>query len=93
MLNLPNAVPYIGTMPKHDKTLIQISERNGGLHWNKVEALLKNLGGEFTEGRRGSVRIAIKGRRITVHRPHPRPECGRGLVTRIGELLDDIGEL
>ena len=80
-------------MLRHTKTLDQIRQRNGGLHWTKVEALLKHLGGEFTEGRRGSVRIAIGGRRITVHRPHPRPECGRGLVTRIRELLIDIGEL
>ena len=92
-LDTAHTVPYIGTMSKHSKTLDQIRERNGGLHWNKVESLLKSLGAEFTEGRRRSVRIVIKERRISVHRPHPRPECGRGLVTRIRELLDDIGEL
>ncbi len=80
-------------MAKHTKTLDQIRQRNGGLHWSKVAALLRHLGGEFTEGRRGSARIAIQGRRITVHRPHPRPECGRGLVGWMRELLEDIGEL
>jgi hypothetical protein len=38
-------------MSQHDKTLGQIRQLNGGLHWTKVEKLLKGYGAEVHEGR------------------------------------------
>jgi len=64
-------VPNIGTMSRNDKTLEQIRQRNGGLHWSKVQSLLRNLGGEFTEGRpeASGSRSRDDGSRFTVRTP------------------------
>jgi major membrane immunogen (membrane-anchored lipoprotein) len=31
--------------------------------------------------------------KLTVDRPHPRKECGKGLVKRVREYLNKIGKL
>jgi hypothetical protein len=80
-------------MAPHDDTLDQIRRTNGAVHWKKVEALLKHLGAEVYEGSGSTVTFVIKGRKLTVDRPHPRRECGRGLAKRIKTYLDDLGYL
>ena len=75
-------------MRRKDRAVLdQIRQLNGGLHWNKVEGLLRSLGAEISEGKGSSVRIALEGEKLIVHRPHPEPECGTGLVKRVRELL------
>jgi predicted RNA binding protein YcfA (HicA-like mRNA interferase family) len=80
-------------MPKHDKTLDQIRQLNGGLHWAKVEKLLKSYGAEVHEGQGSTVTFVADGVKLTVDRPHPRKECGKGLVKRVREYLKTIGKL
>jgi len=80
-------------MAKNEDTLDQIRHLNGGLHWKKVEALLKKLGAEVYEGSGSTVTFVLKGRKLTVDRPHPRKECGRGLVKRVREYLHELGYL
>jgi hypothetical protein len=80
-------------MAKHDKTLDQIRKLNGSLHWTKVEHLLKSYGAEVHEGSGSTVTFVVEGVKLTVDRPHPRKECGKGLVKRVREYLNKIGKL
>ena len=80
-------------MPKHSDTLEQIRLLNGGLAWKKVGALLKSLGAEVYEGSGSTVTFALGERKLTVDRPHPRKECGRGLVKRVRRFLDELGHI
>ena len=80
-------------MPSDEATLDQIRRLNAGLHWKKVEALFKRLGAEVYEGSGSTVTFVMEGRKLTVDRPHPRRECGRGLVKRIRSFLEGLGHL
>jgi predicted RNA binding protein YcfA (HicA-like mRNA interferase family) len=87
------AVLHNGTMAKHGDTVDQIRRLNPGLHWKKVEAYLKHLGAEVHEGSGSTVTFVLEGRKLTVDRPHPRRECGIGLVKRVRSFLESIGHL
>ena len=80
-------------MPKHADTLEQIRRLNGGLAWKRVEALLRSLGAEVYEGSGSTVTFALDDRKLTVDRPHPRKECGKGLVKRVRSFLDELGHI
>ena len=80
-------------MTKHSDILEQIRRLNGGLAWKKVEALLRSLGAEVYEGSGSTVTFALDDRKLTVDRPHPRKECGRGLVKRVRSFLDELGHI
>jgi hypothetical protein len=80
-------------MAPHDDTLDHIRRTNGGVHWKKVEALLRHLGAEVYQGSGSTVTFVIKGRKLTVDRPHPRKECGRGLAKSTKTYLHDLGYL
>ncbi len=80
-------------MSKHASTLEQVRRLNGGLDWKRVEALLRHLGAELYEGTGSTVTFVIRGRKLTVDRPHPRRECGRGLAKRVRTFLEFAGEL
>jgi predicted RNA binding protein YcfA (HicA-like mRNA interferase family) len=80
-------------MSRHRGTLRQIRRLNGGLEWRRVERFLDALGAESYEGSGSTVTFVLKGRKLTVDRPHPRKECGRGLVKRVRSFLDSLGYL
>ena len=80
-------------MATHEKTLDQIRNLKGGLHWKKVEALLRSLGAEVYEGSGSTVTFVLDGMKLTADRPHPRKECGRGLAKRVRTYLDGLGYL
>ena len=80
-------------MTRHADTLDQIQRLNGGLAWKRVEGLLQNLGAEVWEGSGSTVTFVLGGRKLTVDRPHPRKECGRGLVKRVRSFLDELGRI
>lgn len=80
-------------MSKHGRVLDQVKALNGNVHWTKVEALLEHYGATFEERRGSAVAIKLDGIRIVVHRPHPRKECGKGLVKRVKAFLEDCGRL
>ena len=84
-------VPCSDTMGKHEKTVEQIRRLNGGLDWKKAEALLKHFEAEVYEGSGSTVTFVIGERKLTVDRPHPRRECGKGLVKRLRSFLDSVG--
>jgi hypothetical protein len=80
-------------MATHEKTLDQIRRIHSGLHWSKVEALLRHPGAEMYGGSGSTVTFVLHGVKLTVDRPHPRKECGRGLVKRVRTYLDGLGYL
>jgi predicted RNA binding protein YcfA (HicA-like mRNA interferase family) len=80
-------------MTRRDKTLEQIQQLDGGPHWTKLEKLLKSYGAEVYEGRGSTVTFVMAGVKLTVDRPHPRKECGKGLVKRVREYLMKTGKL
>lgn len=80
-------------MGKHSKTLDQIKDLNGGLHWSRVESLFKSHGAEVYEGGGSTVTFIMDGLKFTMDRPHLRKECGRGLVKRVREYLRKCGKL
>lgn len=80
-------------MTRHEDTLEQIRRLHPGLHWRRVEALLKHLGAEVYEGSESTVAFVLDGRKLTVDRPHSRKECGIGLVKRIRAYLERLGRL
>jgi predicted RNA binding protein YcfA (HicA-like mRNA interferase family) len=92
-LDVAAVVLYHGTMPGHADTLEQIRRLNPGLHWKKVEAYLKHVGAEVYEGSGSTVTFVLDGRKLTVDRPHPRRECGIGLVKRVRSYLGSVGHL
>jgi predicted RNA binding protein YcfA (HicA-like mRNA interferase family) len=80
-------------MPRDPAILDQIRRAHGGLHWKKVERLLKGLGAEAYEGSGSTVTFVLGGQKLTVDRPHPRKECGKGLVKRVRRFLEGTGHL
>lgn len=80
-------------MTRRDKTLDQVRKLNGSLHWTKVEQLLKSYGAEVHEGGGSTVTFVMADVKLTVDRPHPRKERGKGLVKRVREYLNKIGKL
>ncbi len=80
-------------MGKHDRTLSAIfaEPAKSDIKWREIEALLKNLGAEITEGSGSRVRIALNGRRAVFHRPHPSPETDKGAVKSMRRFLTEAG--
>jgi hypothetical protein len=93
LLDTNGTVSQYGVMAKPDRTLDQIRQLNGGLHWTKVEKLLKSYGAQVHEGQGSTVTFVVAGGKLTVDRPHPRKECGKGLEKRVREYLKTIGKL
>jgi len=77
----------------HARTLAAIFGKHtrGNLKWRDVESMFRGLGAEIDERRGSSIIIQLNGEVETVHRPHPRPECGKGLVRRMRLFLERAG--
>ena len=77
---------------KHQRTYDNIIANNGGTHWSDVEDLLKSeFKAEVYEGTGSTVTFVVEGVKLTVDRPHPRQECGRGLVSRVKAFIEEVG--
>jgi hypothetical protein len=76
---------------KHQKTLQQIFQQpvHAGIVWKDVEAMLKALGAEVSEGSGSRVRIALNGIRAVFHRPHPHKETDKGAVISMRRFLKE----
>ena len=53
--------------------------------------MFRGLGAEIHERRGSSVIIELHEEVEIVHRPHPRPECGKGLVRWMRRFLERAG--
>ncbi|MBV8676352.1 MAG: type II toxin-antitoxin system HicA family toxin [Planctomycetaceae bacterium] len=78
---------------KHRKTLKAVfaDPVRANLAWKDVEAMLKGLGAEVTEGRGSRVRVALRGVRAVFHQPHPGRQIGKGMVRALREFLGNAG--
>ncbi len=61
------------------------------IRWQEIEALLKAVGAEISEGARSRIRVALNGVRAVFHRPHPAPETKRGAVRAVRDFLAAAG--
>ncbi|MEM7807951.1 MAG: type II toxin-antitoxin system HicA family toxin [Planctomycetota bacterium] len=64
---------------------------NGNIRWKDVETMLDRLGAVKRELSGSGVSFSLNGVRAVFDRPHPRKECGRGLVKRIRTFLVNAG--
>ena len=80
-------------MDRHEKTLAAIfaDPVRANIKWADIEAALKHLGAEITEGSGSRVRIALNGVRAVFHRPHPRKEKDKGAVKSMRRFLTEAG--
>ncbi|MCF1505839.1 type II toxin-antitoxin system HicA family toxin [Afifella sp. H1R] len=62
-----------------------------GLAWRDIEAALRALGAEITEGQGSRVRIALNGVRAVFHRPHPQKETDKGALRSVRRFLSEAG--
>ncbi|MDX2073638.1 MAG: type II toxin-antitoxin system HicA family toxin [Alphaproteobacteria bacterium] len=74
---------------KHQRTWDAIFETptRADIAWREIEAMLKAMGAEITEGNGSRVRVALSGVRAVFHRPHPRKEADKGAVRAVQMFL------
>ena len=77
----------------HRKTLAKVltDPVNGNIEWARIESLLKAVGCRVVEGAGSSVTFEFNGRKMTLHRPHPRKEALRYRVLAVREFIARMG--
>ena len=77
----------------HRKTLERVFSEpvNGNIEWTRIEAMLKAAGCRVIDGAGSSVTFELGGRKLTLHRPHPRREALRYRVLAVREYIERIG--
>lgn len=80
-------------MGKHDQTIWAIftDPVQSNIRWSDIEAMLKALGAEISEGNGSRVRIVLNGVRAVFHRPHPQKETDKGAVKSMRRFLTEAG--
>ena len=78
---------------RHRKTLAKIFEEpvRSDVPFTDVEALLRALGAELSEGRGSRLRVFLGGVRAVFHRPHPRKETDKGALKVVRRFLEEAG--
>lgn len=78
---------------KHKKTLQEIFKNPtpSNIEWSAIEALLKALGAELSEGNGSRVRIKLNTVRAVFHRPHPEKITDKGAVKSMKRFLENAG--
>lgn len=64
---------------------------DGNMEWKAVEALFRALGATIREKKGSAIGVKLNDVYAVFDRPHPRRECGKGLVKRVGKYLDKAG--
>ena len=78
---------------KHQKTLQQLFQNpvQAGIAWKDIEAMLRALGAEISEGNGSRVRIVLNDVRAVFHRPHLYKEIDKGAVVSMRRFLKEAG--
>ena len=84
-------VPLLNSRQRETFEAIFTSPPPADLRWGEVESLMRALGAEITEGRGSRVRVKLENRIAVFHRPHPRPEAGRGMLRSVRRFLESAG--
>lgn len=64
---------------------------NGNLAWKRIEALLVALGARVVEKDGSQVSFYLGGKRLDIHRPHPKTEALKYRVKLVREFLKSAG--
>lgn len=59
--------------------------------WKDIESLFNAIGAKISEGNGSRVRVELSEESAVFHRPHPRPETGRGALRNVRRLLNNAG--
>lgn len=80
-------------MSKHERTLRDVfkTPTPSNIRWSDVEALLRHLGAEISEGSGSRVRVAPGGVRAVFHRPPPQKEANQSTVRDVRSFLSEAG--
>ena len=78
---------------KHARTLAEIFANpvRADIRWTDIEALFRALGAEITQGSGSRVRVALNGRRMVFHEPHPQPTIVKAAVRSVRRFLLEAG--
>ncbi|MCC4299700.1 type II toxin-antitoxin system HicA family toxin [Aurantimonas coralicida] len=78
---------------KHRDTLAAVFAEpiSGSIAWRDIEAMLKAMGAEVSEGQGSRIRISLGGTRAVFHRPHPRKETDKGALRSLRRFLLQAG--
>lgn len=78
---------------KHARTLAEIFANpvRADIRWADIEALLRALGAEITQGSGSRVRVSLNGRRMVFHEPHPQPTIVKDAVRSLRRFLLEAG--
>lgn len=78
---------------KHRRALTSIFETpvRADVEWRDVEALMRALGAEVSEGSGSRVRVALQGVRAVFHRPHPERVTDEGALKSVRRFLSEAG--
>ena len=61
------------------------------IRWAQIESLLRAPGAHVREGAGSRVRVTLRERRATFHRPHPQSTTGRKTVRDVRDFLIAAG--
>ncbi|MEZ6069439.1 MAG: type II toxin-antitoxin system HicA family toxin [Pirellulales bacterium] len=80
-------------MAKHKKTLQAVFEKptRANLRWADIEAMLRSLGAEISEGSGSRVRVRLGNQRAVFHRPHPQPVAAKVQVESVRRFIERAG--
>jgi hypothetical protein len=78
---------------KHKETLKRIYSNpiSASIAWKDIEALIRALGAELSEGNGSRIRISLNGVRAVFHRPHPHKETDKGALVSMRRFLIEAG--
>ena len=78
---------------KHRRTLARVFQKPtpSDIRWEDLEAMLLACGVEIVERAGSRVGLIKDGKRMVVHRPHPKPSVGRATVRDIAAFLSAVG--
>jgi hypothetical protein len=75
------------------KTLLAIFEQptRADVRWSRIEALIRALGGQVTQGRGSRVRFQLRDQVATFHGPHPKRVSGKATLEDVRRFLENAG--
>lgn len=82
-----------GLNSKQYRTLKSIFDKpeRSDIRWPDVESLIEATGGVIKQGSGSRKRATLNGVRVSLHKPHPRPEMDKGAVKDLRRFFEEAG--